>query len=429
MNAGNKKMRNKSESSQEGRISPRTVYFSFCHPDVSPGGAQAVAKRLHDEHVRKNGAGSSLFIGAMIGGGPKRSAGTNLIQVKSDEFIYVCDRFDYLYFTNYDYEGQQALIRLVESFDPTHLHFHHFMGFGVDFMFALLSSSKAKKIFTVHEHMLVCHNDGHLVQRNNNGICDGPHPARCATCMPEYRYDYFQHRLSHLASIVEMCDVVTAVSQYTADVIQRSIKTKEPIVCIPNGPFRTAVSQESVDTNVLNIAYIGQVHQTKGVHLLLAALESLVEINPEYAKRVSITIWGSIVQPEYRKKIEAQLARLHALEVRSKLGGVYSSSNLKNILHDANVVVVPSLWPESYCITADEAVMLGKILICTEFPAATERFESTESTVFVSPGSSVAIERAFEKLLKAGSVDISSNMKFSYESFSDIYDLYEQATL
>lgn len=277
--------------------------------------------------------------------------------------------------------------------------------------------------------MLVCHNDGHLVQRNNNGICDGSHPARCATCMPEYRYDYFQHRLSHLASIVEMCDVVTAVSQYTADVIQRSIKTKEPIVCIPNGPFRTAVSQESVDTNVLNIAYIGQVHQTKGVHLLLAALESLVEINPEYAKRVSITIWGSIVQPEYRKKIEAQLARLHALEVRSKLGGVYSSSNLKNILHDANVVVVPSLWPESYCITADEAVMLGKILICTEFPAATERFESTESTVFVSPGSSVAIERAFEKLLKAGSVDISSNMKFSYESFSDIYDLYEQATL
>lgn len=407
----------------------RTVYFSFCHPEINPGGAQTIAKRLHDEHLRRHGADSSLFIAANIGGGPKRAAGTNLLQLERSEFLYITERFDYIYFTNHDYRGQLELIDLIESFAPTHLHFHHFMGFGMDFVQAVLKRLEtATSIFTVHEHMLVCHNDGHLLQRSNSRICATSHPGRCATCMPEYRYDYFQHRLDHFQGVISRFDLVTAVSEFTANAISASIKTRRPIAVIPNGPFRVLPRARQISTSNLHVAYIGQIHRTKGVHILLKGIIDLVKRTPGYAPRLKATIWGSFVLPEYQQEIECLIDQLLTHGVNAKLGGTYDSSNLRNILSDANVVVVPSLWPESYCITADEAIAMEKILICSDFPAARERFNESESIRFVPPGSEVAISTAMEDLLDACSVAYSPTARFDFADQSDIFNRYETAS-
>src|SRR4051812_33816826 len=64
----------------------RVVYFSFMHPDVVPGGAQLVAKRLHDAHLKQHGPESSLFVAAMVGGGPRRPEGSNIVQLAPREF-------------------------------------------------------------------------------------------------------------------------------------------------------------------------------------------------------------------------------------------------------------------------------------------------------------------------------------------------------
>lgn len=423
VNVNPRKTSKKSNSVQPRIKSPRTVYFSFCHPDLNPGGAQAVAKMLHDEHILQHGEGSSLFIAANINIGPNRSPGSNLLQLKEFEFLYITNSFDYVYFTNFDYHGQKEIVELVRSFNPTVLHFHHFMAFGTDLVQAVIDEIPAKTIYTIHEHMLVCHNDGHLLQRGNNKICNKVSMARCATCMPEYRYDYFHQRMAHFKRLMDRFDVVTAVSRFTADVIADSMALKE-IKVIPNGPHLPVPEDTELKLDVVSVAYIGQVHRTKGVHLVVDALKEICEEDPESAKRLSLTIWGAFVLEDYKAQIEKGLEALASAGAKVKLGGVYDSTNLANVLADANVVVVPSMWPESYCLTLDEAISLGKAIVCSDFPAARERYNEGESLKFAPPGSSSGIKKAINEYLHAGAVNISSTRKFSFRSAADIFNLY-----
>ena len=386
-----------------------------------------MAKRLFDAHLRKHGPDSALFIGASIKEGPRRAAGSNLLQVAQQEFLYITESFDYLYFTNFDASGQSDLLRLIESFAPTTVHCHHFMGFGVDFLQALQAKLQVRTVFTLHEHMVVCQNDGHLLQRNNQRICRDIHAARCATCLPQYRYDYFQHRLDHMAGLVGAFDVVTAVSKFTADVVSSAIKTKAPIVVIPNGPVDAVPAATSIDLRAgLNIAYIGQIHRTKGVHVLLEAMLMVAKRRPRQVDRMRVSVWGGILLEDYRQEIESLVQQLQDCGVFARLAGMYDSSNLRQVLSDANVVVVPSLWPESYCITADEAVMHGKVLLCSDFPAARERFEEGGSVRFFAPGSAVQLATQFEDLLGMQDVKVLSPFTYKYQSFDEIYDAYEE---
>ncbi|MBG9388188.1 glycosyltransferase [Caenimonas aquaedulcis] len=405
---------------------PRAVYFSFMHPDLVPGGAQTIAKNLHEAHLRRHGPGTSLFIGAMVGGGPRRPAGSDIVQMAPQEFVYIAPNFDFEYFTNHDELGQVALLELVQSFGPTVLHFHHFMGFGIDFVQACLARFDATSVFTIHEHMLVCHNDGHLLQNNNNHICTEISYARCSTCLPQFRYDYFQHRMAHFARVIEKFDHVTAVSAFTAGLVGTALGLSKPVTVVPNGPIFRDRAVIDDDLSILRIAFIGQIHRTKGVHLLLESVLALCKMSSSVARRFDIGIWGNFVGDDaYRARIEQAVAELAALRVPVALHGAYDASDLPALLSDRNVVVIPSLWPESYCLTADEALQLGKILVCSEFPAIRERFAASDSTLYFPMGSAGGLRMRLQELLARPPAPRSQVAAAqSFTSFEDIYNRY-----
>lgn len=405
---------------------PKTAYFSFHHPDLVPGGQQTIAKKLHDEHLLQHGPKSSVFIAAMIGGGPKRPAGSDLIQLAPQEFVYVTPNFDYQYFTNFDDVGQLAVLELLDSFEPSVLHFHHFMGFGIDFIQACLSRFDARSVFTVHEHMLVCQNDGHLLQKNNNHICKDISYARCSTCLPHFRYDYFQHRMAHFSRVMSQFDEITAVSAFTAELVGKALGLPEPISVIPNGPILGPITSSSDDLSMLRIAFIGQIHPTKGVHLLLESVLAICKADVRAARRIDIALWGNFISSEeYRSSIDQAIAELASLKVPVTVNGAYHAADLPALLADRNVVVVPSQWPESYCLTADEALQMGKILVCSDFPAIRERFDPSDSVLYFPIGSAGGLRMRLTELLERQEVPrASATSTRGFSSFADIYRLY-----
>jgi glycosyltransferase involved in cell wall biosynthesis len=402
------------------------------HPDLVPGGAQTIAKRLHDAHLKQHGPESSLFIAAMVGGGPKRPAGSNIVQLAPREFLYVAPSFDYEFYTNFDEEGQSALMELIESFDPGVLHFHHFCGFGIDFVQAALTKFNARSVFTVHEHLLICNNDGHLLQRNNQHICTDISYARCSTCMPQFRYDYFQQRMGHFSRVIKKFSSVTAVSQFTADIVGKALSLPKPIQVIPNGPVHSNRVAQAEPLDVLKIAFIGQIHPTKGVHLLLESLLAMCKGKFDVARRIDLAIWGNFVgTEEYRERIDKSVSALTALGVPVAFPGAYDASDLSSLLADRNVVVVPSLWPESYCLTADEAVQLGKILVCAEFPAIAERFPPSDRILYFPMGSAGGLRNRLSQLLERGQATGAQPIpqvppSRGFASFDEIYALYSR---
>lgn len=405
----------------------RAVFFSFHHPDIVPGGAQAVAHKMHLAHLAAHGPGSSLFIAAMSEGGPNRPAGSNLVQVAQAEFVYVNAAYDYVYFTNFDESGQKEILRLLDSFAPDVLHFHHFMGFGLDFIQACLTRYEARSVFTVHEHLLVCHNDGHLVQRGNGHVCKEISFARCATCLPQYRYDYFHHRMRHFARVMESFDQVTAVSAFSARLVGEALGLKKPIHVIPNGPIGMSAFTIG-DLTTLRIAFIGQIHRTKGLHLLLQSVLALVKETPRLASQFDIDIWGNFVgNEEYKKEIGKLVEALVAARVQISMNGPYDAADLKALLHDRNVVVVPSLWPESYCLTADEALQQGKLLVCSDFPALRERYSDATGILYFPLASIGGLKMRLRELLSMKTpVTVQVEPRLGFGSFNDIYKLYAE---
>jgi glycosyltransferase involved in cell wall biosynthesis len=435
---------------QAGEGMTKAAFFSFLHPLFSPGGAQTIARRLFEAHEAKHGRGSALFIGANIGEGPKRSPGTNLLQVGEFDFLYVTPNFDHVFGTNFDVAGQVEMLELLDSFAPDVLHFHHFLGFGVDFIQACLARFPAPSVLTIHEHLLVCHNDGHLLQKKNNHICLQVELARCAACLPEYRYDYFPQRMQHFKRVVEQFDVVTAVSRFTAGVIEQAMDLAKPIVVVPNGPVAPVPAQAGqiiesgtrpvrrTETTMpatvarfplrdLHIAFIGQIHPAKGLHLLLDALVDIgVECKDErWLRNTKLTIFGAFVgNSAYSSDIETKLKTAEAMNLKVSLAGPYDSQDLSRLLHDCNVVVVPSLWPESYCLTADEAVGLGKVLVCSDFPAIRERFQNGNLVRLFPMGVRAALGQALVDLMTRPDGGMGPGADVAYLAQTDVYEAY-----
>src|SRR5438067_3189335 len=111
----------------------KIAYLCFLHPHKVPGGQQRITYELFNEARKRHGVESAVLIASDLERSPLRTAdSSSLTEVAPREFVYVSPAFEHRFFTNYDYTGQLELMRLLESVQPDVVHFHHFLGFGLD---------------------------------------------------------------------------------------------------------------------------------------------------------------------------------------------------------------------------------------------------------------------------------------------------------
>jgi len=411
----------------------------YLHPHKVPGGQQRVAYDLFQQAASKFGRENSLFIASDFNSEPLRTAqSSRLVEVGPGEFVYVCRGYDFRFFTNFDFPGQLEMIRLLESFEPDVIHMHHFLGFGLDFIsFVRAQLPGCRLVFTVHEFLSICHNNGHLRRKHDGGICGKVHAVDCQQCFPQERLDYFEHRKIFFGDMLSKFDGLSTVSEFARHTIEQNLPLKERVQVISNGPLRPreqAVRKRKFgSTDRCVIGFIGQVHPVKGVDLLLDAVSELVADGTVEARRIEVQIFGNLIDPAYREKLEARVAHTNGQSLKTTLRGVYSPTNLSSVFSDVDIVVVPSMWPESYCLTADEAILAEKTLVCANFPAVRERIRESKGTFFFESGSAKDLKRALVEAitsLERGEWENPFSMRLStpealYESYES--QLYRKA--
>ena len=411
----------------------KLAVLCFLHPHKVPGGQQRVAYDLFTRAARKHGAGNAMFIAGDFDTAPMKTAQSSTItEVAPNEFVYVCRGFDFRFYTNPDTSGQLELIRLLESFQPDVVHMHHFLGFGLDFVFLMRARLPGARLcFTVHEFLAVCHNNGHLRRRYDGGICDEVHALRCQQCFPEERLDYFHHRRSFFADAFECFDAVSAVSQYAAAVLERNLPLRQRIRVIQNGPVMSddlarARAHPNGNTGRCVVGFIGQVHPAKGVDMFLDGMLDLVRekvIDPE---RVEVQVFGNIVDPEHGEKLKEFVEIAGYSGLTTGIRGVYAPGNLAPVFSELDVVVIPSLWPESYCLSVDEAILAGKRVVCSRFPAILERATETSGLFLYEMGSRKDLKRALVRALRAfGSEEWQDPFTVPVLMLDEIHETYE----
>jgi glycosyltransferase involved in cell wall biosynthesis len=89
----------------------------------------------------------------------------------------------------------------------------------------------------------------------------------------------------------------------------------------------------------------------KGLRIVL---EALAEAR---LAAVDLTAYGVIGDPECARELYALAAEIPGL--RFRMYGSYATEHLPALLRDIDSVVVPSVWPETFCLVAREALVRG----------------------------------------------------------------------
>lgn len=147
---------------------------------------------------------------------------------------------------------------------------------------------------------------------------------------------------------------------------------------------RTSARQQlGVDEDALVIAYVGRVDAVKGVETLVDAVNALHAENPRYHLLV-------VGRPAWHDSPQAGAAYVEGLRHRARPGSAtFLGVQLDTVpvYRAADVVVVPSQWPEPFGRAVVEAMACGRPVIASRIGGIPEILTEDLEPLLVEPGS------------------------------------------
>ncbi len=274
-----------------------------------------------------------------------------------------------------------------EDFSPDVVYLVHMMGLPAALMDEVHRRDKPLMI-SLHDYWWVCAN-ANLFTNDTGEICEGPHHwVNCARCglarlgmralipaapllapMMALRGRCLKHTLNRADWILAFSDFVRSwylrqgVLGRKLLRIRMGIHTPHPIPCRtrPEGQIR--------------FFYAGGIATLKGLHVLLQAFSQLDE-------RVELWIAGDTrAFPKYSRSLQVRFSH-PGIRWLGRLG----RKELWVSLAEADAVVVPSLWHETFSMLTHEAFAVGVPVIASEVGALPEAVQHGVNGLLVPPG-------------------------------------------
>lgn len=191
---------------------------------------------------------------------------------------------------------------------------------------------------------------------------------------------------------LERCDRVEAPTEFLAGVL-RAAGLRREVAVRPLGIERAALDAaprpERRAGQPLRVLQLGGLYEHKGAHVLLEAAAGL--------EGVRVTLRGTAGSSAHG----ARLARL-AKAVGAELGGPYTRAELPALLAEADLVAVPSLWPENAPFVIREAFAAGRPVLASDTPALRESVRDGVDGRLLRQGDAAAWRAALCELAQDG---------------------------
>ncbi len=172
-------------------------------------------------------------------------------------------------------------------------------------------------------------------------------------------------RQTKMKQALELPDVILSHSQFVQRMFAQA-NLSQRVTHLPNGHEMSWASnyRGKRQSSVLRIGYMGQIGETKGVHILIEAFRK-IDSNGD----ARLDIWGDI------SKHKTYIQQLQALAGNSKLialRGRFKRAQLADVLAEIDVLVVPSLWYENAPLVIYEAFAAKTPVIATDLGGMAE---------------------------------------------------------
>jgi glycosyltransferase involved in cell wall biosynthesis len=172
----------------------------------------------------------------------------------------------------------------------------------------------------------------------------------------------------------------------------------------PSGEGERASARRST----FDILYMGRVDSHGGIDVLVRAFRAL----PEPSLRLHVVGSEPSLDPG-RKSAEG--------DDRIRFYGAVGAEIRRALLENADCMVLPSLWPESYPVRIHEAFRSGPVVIASRIGGIPEMVRDGVNGLLVEPGNESAIAAAIERLRT--SPDVREKLRASALETSRLYDM------
>jgi glycosyltransferase involved in cell wall biosynthesis len=397
-------------ASQQSRVQ-RVLIVSHSHPQLTKGGAEIAAYELFQALQARTGY-ESWFLGHTRSEHEGRLGAAITQPFSQREYIYSGGAFDWFKFANTDSNFPREFRALLEELRPTIVHFHHYIGVGVEaFLHVRETLPNCRILVTLHEYLALCHHYGQMLTKQHRTLCYQSSPTRCNRCFNEYSPSDFFLRKLYIQRFFELVDHFIAPSAFLAEryvswgVLEEKVSVIENVVA----PVKTPVQAAGGERDLLRVAFFGQISALKGINVLLEAAEIM-----QQARVLSVVfeIHGDYSgQPaEFQADF---LERLGKVGQNVKYYGPYELTRVDQLMQAVDLVVIPSIWWENSPIVIQEALRNRRPIICSDIGGMAEKVRDGVDGFHFPVGNSGGLATLLLRLVKnpAKVAQVSSTMR------------------
>jgi len=331
--------------------------------------------------------------------------------------------------------------RLIDQFEPDVAHIHHLTCLSTGIV-RLLGARRVPIFMTLHDYWLMCHR-GQLLDLSYR-VCRGPEPPGCANCVGEAAeigaagyagaavirsvaarlppgisrrviggarrlaqsltstrrgLGEAEWRVSHMR---EICGAVTRLFAPSEHIRQRFIQFGVPadrILTSPYGiePLGAGIARQPSDR--LRIGFAGSLMVSKAPHLLIEAFQRLP------SGTATLDLFGAYSTYHGDDRYWPELAKW-ANDGRIRFHGGVPHERIPEVFASIDVLVVPSIWPETSPIVIREALAAGVPVVASRIGGIPETVVDGVNGILFNPGDATDLHRALARLIaEPGLVD------------------------
>lgn len=246
-------------------------------------------------------------------------------------------------------------------------------------------------ILTLTDFFLTC--PKYTLIRGDNTLCRGPEGGRaCPQHCPEFSERLVQRRLALAREMLFNAARVTCLSQFQAEVVREEFPELDCRVVNPGLRYRYLKQNERryQQGDPVVFGFAGSLNFHKGVHTVIEAFAKAADPN------ISLQIYGSGPDAAYVE----QLRTAAGTDPRIRFMGKYAAAEIGAVLQQVDVMIVPSLWYETYCLVMHEAFACNLPVIGCDVGMMAEKITPGETGFRYPIGQAVPLQAIIEQIAK-----------------------------
>ncbi|HUR29368.1 MAG TPA: glycosyltransferase [Planctomycetota bacterium] len=260
------------------------------------------------------------------------------------------------------------------------VHVHHASGFGAGLLQAVSDMGRPLCV-TLHDYWFLCPR-GQMFRRDGV-VCERAEPVACGVCLaatwpqllPSGRGDVLAAdaaaaatRTAHALEMLALPARLFAPSKAAREVFERAGVPAQRIDVVENGIDASELARDVAalratsgeSSSVVRIGVLGSAQPSKGVLEFARAALALEE------RELVVEIHGALADYHGDQATVEALRELAARDARLVLRGAFAHADLAAVLARLDAVAVPSLWNETFGLTAREARAAGLRVLASD---------------------------------------------------------------